>query len=438
MSTMKNDIDEACSTTITGDGIWLPKWLFCLILSTVPIGISLLGFSTEFGFLALPRFGGIFRAQALEPVKEFAPPTKPDDIGYDGQFYAQIALDPTLRNPELKNACDNISYRAKRIFLPSLAFVLGAGRPWVVLQIYSVLNVLFWFLLMVVLLRQFGIDTWRNQLLVIGILWNAGCLISIGRALTDLPALCLGIMAVCLQTNRTNKQFENSPLNRNAWLLASVVSSLSVLTKETAMLSFFSFCNGSIRRRWWHIIVTAGIVLIPISLWMVYVRNQVGNDVTGLGNFSMPFYGFFHKLYVEWKKAILEFPRLPLLEMIAPWTIVVQIVFMLRHTSWRSKWWQFGIGFVLLAMMISPWVWATQSAYSRCLLPLGVSFNVLLSQLRMSRSTHWKWWVLGNLGFLDRAAIGILLLLIAEVSWRRFESRSSQNNQALPAIRPPS
>jgi hypothetical protein len=271
-----------------------------------------------------------------------------------------------------------------------------------------------------VILRQFGIDTWKNQLLAIGILWNAGALISVGRALTDLPALCLGIMAVCLQSHRNDQPAEKASLNRDAWLWASIVASLSVLTKETAILSAMSVCTGSHRRRWWQVIFSAAIVVVPISLWVIYVRNQVGIDVTGFGNFSTPFYGFLHKLYVEWNKAILEFPRIPLLEMIAPWTIVVQSIYLLRHTSWRSKWWQFGIGFVFLAIMIGPWVWSTQSAYSRCLLPLGVSFNVLLSQTSMSRGAHWKWWLLGNLGFLDRAAIGIVVLVVSEAAWRRY------------------
>ncbi len=399
-----------------------PNWLFCLILSTIPISFALLGFSTTYGFLGLPRFGEVFRERAMEPVKKFAPPVKPNDVGYDGQFYAQIALDPTLSDPVLRNACDNIAYRAKRIAMPSLAHVLGAGRPWLVLQIYSVLNVAFWFLLLIVLLRQFGVDTWNTRLLMIGVLWNAGSLISIGRALTDLPALCLGVIAVCLQTDRTNKLSKSPRSSIGGWLLGSVAASLSVLTKETAILSLISFIGRPLWRRWWQILLTAGVVLVPIGIWAIYVRHQVGHDVTAFGNFSFPLYGFVHKNFVEWRKAILEFPRLPLLEMIAPWTVAVQVGFMIWDPSWRSIWWRFGIGFACLAMVIGPWVWATQSAYSRCLLPLTVSFNVLLAQSSMSRPAHRKWWLAGNLGFLDRAAGGILLLFLAEVGWKRYFS----------------
>ncbi len=373
------------------------------------------GFSPKYGFLKLPRFGEVFRDQAMEPVKQFAPPTKPNDAGYDGQFYAQIALDPTLHDPALHDACDILSYRAKRIFMPGLAHVLGGGNPWYILQVYSLLNVVFWFLLLATLVLRFGVDTLSKRLLFIGILWNAGSLISIGRALTDLPSLCLGIIAVCLLEERSNKLLVSTRSNISTWLLGNVVASLSVLTKETAILALISFVGSFTRRRWWQMVLTMTIVLTPICIWTIYVNAQVGSDAIGWGNFTYPFFGFANKFYSEWRQAIVEFPRMPLLEMIAPWTIVVQVVFLLWKSSLRSAWWQFGFGFVCLAIMIGPWVWATQSAYSRCLLPMTVSFNVILSQSSMLRHNRWKWWIAGNLGYLDRAAIGILLLAFIEV-----------------------
>ncbi len=48
----------------------------------------------------LPRFGGRFREAALPDVHKYAPPVAPkaaNQDGYDGQFYAQIALDQRCR-----------------------------------------------------------------------------------------------------------------------------------------------------------------------------------------------------------------------------------------------------------------------------------------------------------------------------------------------------
>ena len=59
-------------------------------------------------------------------------PSGNSEAGYDGQFYAQIALDPTLRNPGLKDACDNLAYRAQLIAMPVASYVLGLGQPrWI-------------------------------------------------------------------------------------------------------------------------------------------------------------------------------------------------------------------------------------------------------------------------------------------------------------------
>jgi hypothetical protein len=414
--------------TLDREPLRIPNWLFCLILAIVPFAIAMLGFSMEHGFLGLPRFGEVFRDRAMNPVKRYAPPARPNDVGYDGQFYAQIALDPTLRDPALSNACDILSYRAKRILLPAFAYALGAGQPWYVLQIYALLNLAFWFLLLTVLLLHFGVDTWSKRLLCIGILWNAGSLISIGRALTDLPALCLGIIAVCWQEKPTNKNSMSAYTQCGVRLMGSVVASLSVLTKETAILSLFSFLGSPIRRRWWQITVTIVIILAPIGLWTIYVHNTAGTDETSLGNFTYPLLGFANKLSDEWRKAFAEFPRLPLLELIAPWSIAVQVVWMIWKRSWRSPWWQFGAGFVCLAIMLGPWVWATQSAYSRCLLPMAVSFNVLLFQSSLSRKARGAWWVAGNLGFLDRAAIGIVLLGLIEMLFAYRDHRSAEQD----------
>jgi hypothetical protein len=80
----------------------------------------------EHGCLALIRFGENFEARALPEVRALDPPAL-SPWGYDGQFYAQIALDPTLQNPDLERALDSPHYRARRIGLPALAALFGLG-----------------------------------------------------------------------------------------------------------------------------------------------------------------------------------------------------------------------------------------------------------------------------------------------------------------------
>ncbi len=409
----------------------------------MPIAFVCKDFTFKHGFLVLPRFGGAFREQSLESVKRYAPASEPSKSGYDGQFYAQIALDPSLRDPGLLAACDTLAYRAKRIGLPVLAYVLGRGDSWIVLQLYSILNIFFWLWLGWMMVRQFGCQTTDSQWLLIGVLWSAGVLISISRALTDLPALCLSVAALTLLSPRNRSQGERSERNllpgESNWgsigsvqshehkdrglgalfsvqpFLSAIVFSLAGLTKETAILSAGSLLKWNPRANLIGNTLRAGltlmIVVFPIAAWSYYVAHTVGRDNVGMFNFTYPFVGFIRKLYLAWSEACSEFPRMPILEMLAPISMAVQAIWMVRNTNLRSRWWMLGAGSVLLLIVIGDFVWASQSAYSRCLLPLTVAFNVTLFQEAYLPAKRKRvWWWLGNLGLLDRGAIGIVFI----------------------------
>jgi hypothetical protein len=96
------------------------------------------------------------------------------------------------------------------------------------------------------------------------------------------------------------------------------------------------------------------------------------------------------------------------------------MIWLTRYADPRSRWWWFGYLYVVLALFLGEYVWATQSAYSRALLPMIVSFNVLLYQTQRGGPAYRWWWWLGNLGFLDRALPGILILAAvgAAARWR--------------------
>jgi len=395
-----------------------PGW-FLVILCLLPSAMIAMRFSPEYGFLALPRFGQPYWEQALEPVRRYAPPPSPKDVGYDGQFYAQLALSPLLRDPQLKAACDALSYRAKRIGLPWLAYLGGLGQAWPVLQIYAVLNAGFWVWLLWMLVREYGCDTAESQALLIGILWTAGVCVSLSRALTDLPSLCLSIAA--LQALMRCEQASLAPVQAG-WLgwWGRFCGGLAALTKETSLLSIFSYLTRPWRRAWPANLTTVMAVGLPAMGWGVYVWWIVGPDRVGVGNFAGPWVGFYGKVHAGWLEALTGFPRIPWLELIAPWSVVCQMIWLTRYADPRSRWWWFGYLYVVLALFLGEYVWATQSAYSRALLPMIVSFNVLLYQTQRGGPAYRWWWWLGNLGFLDRALPGILILAAvgAAARWR--------------------
>jgi len=68
----------------------------------------------------------------------------PATDGYDGQYYAQLAMHPALRDGQLTNAVDNLPYRARRMLFCWIPYLLALGDPSLALQLYAVQNVVFW------------------------------------------------------------------------------------------------------------------------------------------------------------------------------------------------------------------------------------------------------------------------------------------------------
>lgn len=86
-------------------------------------------FSPQSGFTSLIRFGEKWQERRLNALQGLNMTAVPDLSGYDGQFYAQIALvDPLLRNLGMQSVLYALSYRASRILVPATAAVPGLGN----------------------------------------------------------------------------------------------------------------------------------------------------------------------------------------------------------------------------------------------------------------------------------------------------------------------
>ena len=157
------------------------------------------------GYSSLILFGDHFAPQRLPQLADVPLYTYARQIGYDGQFYAQIAVAGNPFNRELGHALDAPAYRERRILLPLVAHAVGLGRPALIIQLFAVANLLSLVLLAALLARWWFPPTDVDNLIRwAGILFGAGLVVSATRSLTDGPALLLiAIGARQLERGRT-------------------------------------------------------------------------------------------------------------------------------------------------------------------------------------------------------------------------------------------
>ena len=116
--------------------------------------------------------------------------------GYDGAYYVQLAMHPTLDNPELEKSIDNLPYRARRMLFCWAAWLLGLGQPAWIIQAHALLNVLCWLGLAILLLHWFPPASAGDVLRWFGVMFSHGVCMSVRHSLVDAPSLLLLALAV--------------------------------------------------------------------------------------------------------------------------------------------------------------------------------------------------------------------------------------------------
>jgi hypothetical protein len=339
------------------------------------------------GFTTLILFGQEFEPRALPALRSVAHHVN-EGWGYDGQFYAQLALDPLLRSDSIAAALDLSGYRARRILFPWIAYILGLGQPWFVLQAYALLNVVSWLLLAWLLLRWLPPRQIRSTAAWAACLLGHGLLASMRQALPDGPStlvLALGVTAV----------------EQNRRWLAAVVLGASGLGRDTNILGAPILVDERpARRTIWRLALQGTVVVAPLLIWMGYLWHlNLSPGTAGSSNFAAPFTAYAAKWSTtvgelrvqDWEQS---FARYSLLSLVG---LTVQAAVLLWQRDWRSPWWRMGVAYVGLWIVLGPKVWeGDPGAVTRVVFPMTVAFNVLLPRMR----GFWPLWVLGNANVL--------------------------------------
>jgi hypothetical protein len=357
-------------------------WLSLLLFA----GLVLAKFSPATGFTSLLRFGSAWQERRLPAVKARPVAIIPNSSGYDGQFYAQVALDPSLRDPSLAAALDAPAYRARRILAPATAWLLGLGQPAWILQVYALLNVACWLALAWLLRGE--IDGTDGQAFArwFGCLFSMGVLESVRQSLVDLPALLLLLLAVrAWQGNRTWRS--------TVWL---ALGHLAREANSLATLALLASPSAAPRRN----LRTLALSALPLGLWALYVASRFPTSSAGstsLGNFTWPLLGAFKQLLLSSREVVHgNLDGRHAFGLLAMAGFALQAGLLWQQRRFSAPWWRIGVAYSILLLLLGPWVWSGYWAVCRAVLPLTIAFNLLLPAGR----TFWPLWILGNLTML--------------------------------------
>lgn len=337
------------------------------------------------GLTYLIEFGDAYHLQKLPAVREVPHYTHAFSQGYDGQFYAQLAVEPLLRDRRIDEALDTPPYRARRILFSWTAYLLGMGRPEWILKAYAVQNVVAWLVLAGLLLVWLPPTSPRHLAAWAGALFGAGLIGSVRLALLDGPSLVLLVLAVlAIERGR-------------AWT-GAVVMALAGLGRETNLLggSVLATRVPASLPAAAAAAAQAAIVVAPVVVWALYVRAvYAGYTYSNVDNFGVPFAGYLerwvHTLETLRAEGWDSLARYNLASLVA---LTTQAVFVVTRWQWGSPWWRLGAAYCVLLATLSLPVWeGYPGASMRVLLPLSFAFNVLVVQSRWC----WPLVVLGNL-----------------------------------------
>ena len=356
------------------------RWLRYAVVAFV-LAMVAWRWDSDTGFTALIRFGDDFAATRLPAIRSL-PLASVHGAGYDGQFYAQLAVAPDFTAPEVQTALDNPSYRVRRIGLSLFAHVLGCGSPWWTLQVYALLNTAVWLLFAWLCWREIRAGGMQATLRWCAIVLGLGALDSVRLSLTDLPAALLILLAV---------RFANRARSCTAagWLL------LAGFARETAILALPGLWRGEWRsmQAWRRFLTTAAACALPLAAWALWLHFSLRGTGGGAGNFLLPGQGLARHI-AECLAAFAagDFDSRYVWGLIGAVALGLQSLTLLLRWREPNPWVRLALPFALLYWFLGPAVWHSYWTAARALLPLTLAFNLTLPS---GRGFWWRF-ALGN------------------------------------------
>ena len=228
---------------------------------------------------------GFFRIGSVLPLSPFLIPDQTfifqDELGYDGQQFLSLALDPFLQDLDTLESLDHPAYRYRRILYPLLSYFLGFGNPQIIPYVMVAINAIAILLIIWVTglyFKSYSIKV--NQALFV--LTIPGVWIVLSLSTSDLLAGLFFVSAFYFYQN-------NKPI------YMSLMVSLGCLTRETLMLLWMALIVSAMWQKKDHYFKYLGMAIIPPLAWNIYVILLGLNGAPGTGNFGPLLYGIIEK-----------------------------------------------------------------------------------------------------------------------------------------------
>jgi hypothetical protein len=346
------------------------------VLCLIPALFVARQYSPGHGLTKVLEVGPVFLPRALPQFQALDPVTT-HRYGYDGQFYAQVAIDPLLQNPGLGHALDVPEYRSRRILIPALAWFLGGGQPSAIVTAYILLTVAAWYVLLWLLVRFERPETIQDWLCIVATMLTTGALASLQRALTDLPAATLLVGAAVL-----------------AGRFRTILLALAVLTREACAICAWApvvdLRKGS--RRFWRGAAQVAAIILPFLVWAIYVRSRFQKHFYGEDNFAWPFEGWIYGPIQTLVSGHLGTG-------LAGVSLLAELGYLVSRPRLDSFYWRVAISFGIASCFLSDEPLGSDVSFTRDLLPMTIGFNTLL--MRESPAKFAVWFVAGNIGLFS-------------------------------------
>jgi hypothetical protein len=337
-------------------------------------------------FLARARYAGDVRGLlcvgenfCLPAAFEAVPRSSP--AGYDGQQYAALATDPFLREFDTTKAFDAPAYRAGRILVPLLAWLLVLGHAGPAIIAYQLLC---WGL---GLAAVFLVANWlaaegHSPWWALPLVCSAGLAAAMIRSMPDAAALALMLAALFLHA-------------RGRFVPALVTCVAAVLAREVLYLSALAIAIEELRRRRMaRAAAFVAIPLVPLAAWHLYLRGVLGPPrPSTIRTFGTPFSWVPQKLSAVLAASPISWQEVFGLLAIAA-TAVALVLVASRPTAWAAPELTF-LAFGALGALLTDGAYVETWGYARHLIAMPFLGSLVAERQR----SPWRRWPLRLVAF---------------------------------------